>query len=124
MKVKNIRISIQPTKGALREFARTLRQARSGASPARRESVSFESLDSFRRAITNKRLELIQAIKKREPGSVYELAKMVGRDIKSVNDDLDVLNQVGLVSMEHILEERRRSRPKVVYDRIEVAIPL
>jgi predicted transcriptional regulator len=40
------------------------------------------------RALTEKRLELLKTIKDRKPSSIYELAKLSGRDLKNVLQDV------------------------------------
>ena len=81
----------------------------------------LEALKEMRKILTEKRLELLKMIKDKKPASVYELAKMVGRDIKNVLEDLAYLQEIGLVE---ITETRNKKIPHVDYDKIafEVAI--
>lgn len=50
-----------------------------------------------------------------------ELAEVVDRDIKNVSQNLNELEQLGLVEF---VNEGRTKRPVVPYDEIEVAYPV
>ena len=65
----------------------------------RHEGVSFTSIEAARNFLTPARLALLRAIRGRQPGSVYALAKIVGRDLKNVQQDLKILEQHGLIKM-------------------------
>ena len=84
-------------------------------------SISFQSLDQLRKFLTPKRLELLRVIRHRKPGSIYELAKILHRDIKNVLQDLTYLQELDLVD---VTETRNKKVPHVRYDKIafEVAI--
>lgn len=56
--------------------------------------------------------------------SIYELAKLLGRDNKNTFDDVQFLAQVGLVELKKTREGREKSTPKVNYDRILLEIPV
>lgn len=47
----------------------------------RREGVYFTSIEAARNLLTPNRLALLRAIRTRRPGSIYELAKVVGGDL-------------------------------------------
>ncbi|HLC75196.1 MAG TPA: hypothetical protein VJH88_05080 [Candidatus Nanoarchaeia archaeon] len=123
MNVKNIQLKIQDRKAALVEFATALGSARKGIIE-KKEQLSFPTIDAFRKLITEKRLELLHVIKLKHPQSVYELAKVVDRDLKSVATDIDILQELGLVSLERLSDERNRVKPYVVYDKINVEIAI
>ncbi len=69
----------------------------SGKRKAQTPSLYFESLEDLRRALTPKRMDLLVAILRQAPGSVTELAKLAGRDLKNVSEDLTLLRQLRLV---------------------------
>ena len=99
MKVKKVKIGIKNLKEVLEDFARTAEAIERGEKVKRRRGYYFENLAAFRRALTQKRLEMLHVIKKELPASVYELAKMLDRDTKNVTQDLEYLKQVGLVEI-------------------------
>jgi predicted transcriptional regulator len=77
---------------------------------AGREGVYFSSIEAARNLLTPRRLALLRAIRGKRPGSIYELAKLVGRDFKNVQGDLKLLEKYGLVR----LASRRRTGKRVV----------
>src|SRR3990167_507221 len=107
MNVKNIRLKIQDKKTALTEFAVALGNARKGVFE-KKDNLSFPSIDAFRRFVTEKRLELLHVIKLNNPHSIYELAKLVSRDLKSVTTDIEILQEFGLLSLEKLSDARNR----------------
>ncbi|MFH1802151.1 MAG: hypothetical protein ABH864_01730 [archaeon] len=85
----------------------------------------FEGLTLLRRLLSNEKARLMHMIKKDRPGSIYELAKKLGRDFKSVSDDIKLLEKFGFIDM--IAEKsgnRRRHRPVLVVDSMHIHIKL
>lgn len=122
MKVKNIKIGIRSSDTALEEWAEIFEKVQQRKKVGRRRGTYFTSLEAMRRVLTEKRLELLRTIKENQPDSVYELSKMVKRDIKNVNEDLELLKNIGLVSMTKAREGRARTTPRVTYDKIQLEI--
>ncbi|HBO83643.1 MAG: hypothetical protein A2073_03615 [Deltaproteobacteria bacterium GWC2_42_11] len=122
MKVKKVKIGIKNLKEVLEDFARTAEAIERGEKVKRRRGYYFENLAAFRRALTQKRLEMLHVIKKERPASVYELAKMLDRDTKNVTQDLEYLKQVGLVEIRRTKEKQERNIPEVKYDKINLEI--
>jgi predicted transcriptional regulator len=56
------------------------------------------------------------------PASIYELAKIIRRDVKNTFDDVQFLSQVGLVELKKIKDFRKKTPPKVDYDKIVLEI--
>ena len=64
--------------------------------------------------ITPKRLELLEHLSRDRAGSINELAKLVGRDVKNVYNDLRLLESLGFVQLER--EGRRLVPERLVYE--------
>ena len=124
MKVKNIKLAIKDRQEAMKEFVHALTKARKGKSVLPHHELSFQNIDTLRKVLTEKRMELLHLIKQHSPESIYELAKIVNRDLKSVNTDIDVLVDLGLVSLEKLKEERKKTKPYVEFDKLNVEITL
>ena len=122
MKVKNIKLGIRAVDTAFENWAETFEKVRKGKRVDRRRGVYFAGLEAMRKVLTEKRLELLHIIKEQEPDSIYELSKIVKRDIKNVNDDLLVLKDIGLVSVSKARKGRKRIIPRVNYDKIQLEI--
>lgn len=124
MKVKKIDIGIKGLKESLKDFADTWKKLESGKRVKKEEGIYFDSIDIMRAVLTNKRLLILKVIRERKPASVYELAKILGRDIKNVNQDLKLLSDSGLVTLEKTETDKKRVVPHVDYTKILLEIPV
>ncbi len=124
MKVKNVVINVRSLKSVLREAAEVMGKVKRGEKVIPKSGIGFESIDALRRVLTKKRLEMLKVIKKKSPNSVYELAKILGRDLKSVNTDLQVLEEYWLVTLEKSEEGRAKVKPEVSFDKLSIEIAL
>jgi len=122
MKIKRVKIGIKNLEDVLSNARDVMKKLERGEKVKKESGIYFENLAAFRRVITEKRLEMLHVIKERHPSSVYELAKMLDRDIKNVNMDLEYLKEVGLVEIKRSKEKRERVIPEVNYDAIELLV--
>lgn len=107
----------------IEDTARFLEKVGRGDKVSPQRRLVFRSIEDLRSFLTPERLRLLRIIRREKPASVYELAKLAGRDRKSITTDLDVLAGLGLVQMGRLAGEgRRRSVPHVEYSRIEIAV--
>ena len=125
MRVRNIKIHIgRSLRSALNEFAEVYGKLKRGEKVTPSSSLGFESIDTLRKVLTPKRLELLKVIKEKSPGSIYELAKIVDRDLKSVTTDVKVLEEYWLISLEKSEEGRAKVKPEVSFDKLNIEIAL
>ena len=124
MEVRNVTIRIGGLKSALREAAEVMEKVKRGEKVTPKSSIGFESINTLRKVLTPKRLELLKVIKEKSPGSIYELAKIVDRDLKSVTTDVKVLEEYWLVSLEKSEEGRKKTKPEVSFDKLNIEIAL
>lgn len=61
------------------------------------EFLEFESPSALFRTITPKRWGLIEVLQSQGPVSIRALARVIGRDVKRVHEDVQALIAVGLV---------------------------
>lgn len=83
-------------------------------------TLSFASYDELMGTFTPSVLELVKAIRREQPASINEAARVVNRDVKNVHEELARLAQVGVVYFE---EEGRRKRPVVWFDELLIDLP-
>lgn len=124
MKVKNINIEVKSIEETLNEAKEVMEKVGEGKLVKKKESISFSNIDIMRKVLTNKRLELIKTIKKYKPKSIYQLAKIVKRDSKSVNIDLKILSNLGMVELKTTEDGRENIVPRVDYEEIDVTIAI
>lgn len=119
MKTKQIKIGFKDIGAALEDFVETGEALTRGEQVREEAGVYFTSIEAFRKAITPRRLELLNVIKSARPGSINELASLAGRNIKNVAEDTKLLAQMGLIE---IKEVQNRAAPEVDYDEIDIRI--
>jgi len=83
--------------------------------------LSFETTDQLAQVFTPRAIDLLQAIAQEEPASIREAARLVDRDIKQVSENLERLEEYGVVEF---LNKGRAKRPVVPYDEIDIQLPL
>ena len=122
MRIKKLKIGIKSLKEVLNDFRDTAKAIERGEKVKTKRGIYYENLHAFRRALTDRRLEMLHVIKEKHPSSVYELAKILDRNIKNVTMDLGYLKEIGLVEIKRSKEKRERVIPEVNYDVIELRV--
>ncbi len=101
MKIKKIIVEIKPLKESLKEFAEVFGKVKKGEKVIATKGVGFSSVDSFRKFFSRRRMELLSVIKHKKPKSIYQLAKLLDRGYKNVYDDVELLEELGLIIKEN-----------------------
>ena len=85
--------------------------------------VSFATVGELRKILTDRRVELLQVLTDTDGAaeSISALAEDLGRDYRSVHDDVTLLADYGLV---FIIEDGRSKRPYLPYERIHLDVEL
>ncbi len=85
----------------------------------------FDGIAAVRKLLSNERAKLLHTIKKKNPRSLYELAKVLKRDFKSVKNDIKLLEKFGCIDLvaEHT-GKRERLKPILVIDTLNLTIKL
>ena len=122
MRVRDIKISIKSDEDIFKEVKGVWEKIEKGEKVKKHEGISFESIDDMRKVLTEERLRILKTIKKEHPQSIYELAKMIHRDIKNTFDDVQFLAQAGLVELQNTKNGREKTTPLVNYNRILLEI--
>ncbi len=122
MRVKNIKVAIKGENELLNEVKEVWGKLEKGEKIKKHEAIYFESLDAMRRILTEERLRILKVIKKDHPASIYELSKMLKRDVKNTFDDVQFLAQAGLVELKKTKDVREKTTPRVNYDKILLEI--
>lgn len=88
-----------------------------------KEDYNFEGLLLLRKLLSNEKARILHVIKSKKPDSIYELAKIIKRDFKSVSDDVKFLEKFGFLDL--IAEKsgkRERLKPVIVIDSLNIEI--
>jgi predicted transcriptional regulator len=123
---RTLKIRIKSAEKALEGFRETFKDVEAGRRVKRREGVYFTSIEAARNLLTPNRLALLRAVRSGRPGSIYELSRMVNRDLKNVQDDLRILETYGLIRMADATRtgKRRVRVPQSLFDEIELKIAI
>ena len=97
MKLKIAKIGVQSIDRVKRDWKAALKgKVRSIQS---KNEVVFLSLESLGKLLTQARLQLMTAIVREKPKSIYALAKLVRRDFKNVHSDVVLLSELGFIEL-------------------------
>jgi len=128
---KTLTIRIKPLGEATETFRRTFkaleRSTRNAPRARRSEGVFFASIEAARKLLTPNRMALLRAIRTEHPGSMYALARRVGRDLKNVQQDLRLLESFGLVRMARSRRSgkgRKTKAPQALFREIALKIAI
>ncbi|HHT9132103.1 MAG TPA: HVO_A0114 family putative DNA-binding protein [Candidatus Tripitaka californicus] len=122
MRVKRIKMGIKSLKEMLQDFVKTGKAVERGEKVKKEVGVYFENAETFGKALTPKRLELLRLIRKHQPKTLHTLSRLAGRDTKNISQDLRLLENLGLVSIRKEKTGRKEVSPSVDYDAIELMI--
>ena len=119
-------IRIKPVEEMLGDFRDTFKALQQGRRVAPRRGGYFTSTEAARNFITRGRVDLLRTIRRERPASVSELARIVDRNLKSVQTDLKILEKHGLVRFRPAgrLRPRASKAPEVPYREIALRIAI
>ncbi len=90
-----------------------------------KSDLDFKGLASLRSLLSNEKARIIHVIKSRNPKSIYDVAKLVNRDFKSVSEDIKLLEEFGFIDLiKESTGKRERLRPIIVIDHLKIDIIL
>jgi len=85
------------------------------------KEYDFESLSALRNILTNEKARMLNTIKTKKPLSIYHLARLLGRDFKSVSEDIKILSRFGLIDLiSEKTGKRVRFKPILSVDSINI----
>ena len=84
--------------------------------------LNFGSYAELSRLLSQKNLELLEAIFEYEPESIRETAELVDRDYKQVHRNLSELEDIGVIGFEGAGSGQAK-KPVLAYDGLEIDIP-
>lgn len=83
----------------------------------------FSDIKLLRNILSNEKARILHILKSKNPKSIYGLAKELGRDFKSVRDDVKVLERFGFIEFHAEKTGKRESlMPVLTIDKIEIII--
>jgi len=90
-----------------------------------KKDYNFSGLTALRNLLGNEKARILHVIKTQKPTSIYDLAKKLGRNFKSVMDDIKLLERFGFVEfVQEKTKNRIRHKPEIVVDSITIHIKI
>lgn len=86
---------------------------------------SKEDVELLRKLLSNEKSKILYFLRKEEPSSIYNLAKTLKRDFKSVYQDLKILERFGFLEFVSEKKGKRVSlKPELLADEIQLIIDI
>jgi len=88
-------------------------------------SHDFSDIKLLRSLLSNEKARILHLLKSKKPKSIYALAKILGRDFKSVRTDLHLLERFGFIEF-HAEKKGKRSSlmPVLLTDKLQIVIDI
>ncbi len=116
VKTKTREVTIKESKGSFSIFS---------SSPEKEGKYDFDGLTALRQLLSKEKAKMLDAIKYKEPKSIYGLAKILGRPFKATMDDIKLLERFGFI---HLIKEktknRVRHRPEISVDHMIIHLKI
>ena len=118
MKKKHAKIVIRSLENTKREWKEALQGKRCGLQ--KDDEIIFTSLEAVARVFSKNRMEILWAVIHAKPKSIYELAKIMGKDFKNVHTDVKLLVDIGLLELKEIGNNRNGLTPLSKFSGIDL----
>ena len=90
-----------------------------------KKAHDFSDVKLLRNLLSNEKARILHILKYKHPKSIYGLAKLLGRDFKSVRDDVKVLERFGFIEFHSEKTGKRESlKPVLIIDRLQIQIDI
>lgn len=87
----------------------------------KKEEYDFSGVVALRKLLSKERVRVLNIIKEKKPGSIYDLAKILQRGFKSVFEDVQLLERFGLIEfVSETKNGRVRHKPILIADTLTI----
>lgn len=116
--MKKLIVSLKSPSESLEDFKNALKAARKGKVSSEHYEIAFDNKKDFSKFIKN--IDLLMTIQSLKPASIYELAKLLGKDQSNINKTIAFFEAYGIVKVKESKKNNRTvKRPVVDYQKIE-----
>ena len=115
MALKSLKISFRNRDEFLSDINDSLFEGKNFV-PTKTNELIFDSLETFKRAIGQNKLEILRVISRLKPESVYKLEKLVSRKYPHVLSDCKLLESLGLIKLVPSDGVKKQLRPVLAFD--------
>lgn len=118
--MKKLIVSVKSPSESLADFKNALKAARKGQASKHYE-IAFDNKKDFAKFIKN--IDLLMTIQSLRPASIYELAKLLGKDQSNINKIIAFFEAYGIVRVKESKKNNRTvKKPVVDYQKIEFSL--
>lgn len=90
-----------------------------------KKEYDFSGISALRQLLSNEKARLLHVIKNQNPESIYHLAKILGRDFKSVRDDIKLLERFGFLDLvQETKGKREKLKPVIAIDEVNIIVSI
>ena len=115
-RIKSASIILKNKEGA---FASLFSRFTSKKTPEKSEIAMLRSI------LSPEKSRLLHVLRQKQPNSIYELAKLLGRDFKSVRQDVLTLSDFGVIETIPVHKgNRQKLKPLLVVDEFKIHLKL
>lgn len=83
----------------------------------------FSDVKLLRKLLSNEKSRILYVLKNKNPSSIYSLAKMLGKDFKSVRENLKILERFGFIEFIAEKKGKRESlKPVLSTESVQIII--
>ncbi|WP_435176487.1 hypothetical protein [Halorussus sp. AFM4] len=106
-------VTIGDDEGLYEEGLEAIRTLRDGESIDQPATVTFANAQQLSDVFNERTYTLLRVIRTEQPDSIRETARLVGRDMKNVHQELTTLEALGIIRFD---EDGQSKRPVFPYD--------
>jgi len=121
MAIKKIKITIKSLEDSFKESRKVAREIDRGIFKKHTPIINFTDFKTYKKMLTEKRLELLSTIRFKKPETIKQLSIITQRDFKNVYDDVKMIETIGLLKLK---KTNLGLMPVVLYDEIDIDIKI
>lgn len=114
MKLKTLNINLISLDKSFSEVDEAINGGKSAIDE--KEELNFDSLKTFQKCMSQNRLQILMAISRLKPESVYQLEKILGRQYPHVLKDCRMLENLGFIKLVESEGAKKQLRPELIFD--------
>lgn len=114
MKLKILNIKFESSDDFMNDINASLFEGKEPSDGNR--SLSFDSFETFRRFMTPNKIQILMAISRLRPESIYKLEKLINRKYPHVLKDCRQLEDSGFIKLVESTATKKQLQPKLVFD--------
>lgn len=117
--MRKLIVSMKTTEEMFSNFKKITSQIKKGNVPKKTHyEISFETKKDFNKFVKN--MYILMAILNHKPHSIYQLAKIIDRDLSNIKKVVAFFEEVGAIKIkEEKVSGRTVKKPVVDYDKVE-----